>query len=94
MKLSQPKIAALVAAAIVSLGQGSKADESGEIILIENLPIKDRVALEEQIRILDQHTRVDWTRVVPGVNHKGELVLLPRDLVELERVEEPSCWSK
>lgn len=93
MKASKPKMAAVVAAAMMSLSHVAKADEQSKITLLEQLSPQDRAAVEERIRILDQQIKIDWNSVIIGLNEKGEIVLLPRNMCP-SRVGEPSCWSR
>lgn len=94
MKTSKPKMAAVVAAAVMSLSQSVKAEDAGKITLLENLSPQDRAAVEERIRIIDEQTEIDWKNVIVGTNEKGEIVLIPRGGEESFRVSEPSCWTR
>lgn len=94
MKASKPKMAAIVAAAMMSLSQVAKAVDQSKITLLEQLSPEDRAAVEERIRILDQDIKIDWNNVIVGLNEKGEIVLIPRDDCGAAGIAEPSCWAK
>lgn len=94
MKKSKPKMAAVVAAALMSLSQTVSAEDRGTITLLENLSPQDRAKVEDRLRNLDQQIKIDWNSVVIGVNERGEIVLLPRNGCESYRISEPSCWVR
>jgi len=93
MKTSKPKMAAIVAAAVMSLGHMARADQQSKVTLLENLSPQERAAVQERIRILDEQIKIDWHNVVIGLNEKGEIVLLPRLNCDAS-VANPSCWAR
>ena len=92
MKTSKPAMAAVVAAALMSLGNTAKGDVPTNITLLENLTPEQRSSIEDQIRVIETQVVIDWNNFTVGANEKGEIIFISRKQIENRVVAGPSCW--
>lgn len=97
MKNAKPKMALLVAAALMGMNHAAQAKDSvspnGRLTPLERLSTEERSRYEQLIRELEQTVRIDWESVILAVDENGNLVIRGRNSLDLEAVREPSCWA-
>lgn len=94
MKKSKSKSKLLIALALLSVGQISKANEvqGSRFIPLEQLHPNDRMDYAARIRKIETIVKIDWGTVVAGVDETGALVFKNREILDNNVVASPSSW--
>lgn len=98
MKDNKQQIAMIVAA-LVSLGQSVRAENSNlgsinedqqDFIPFESLQPEVRLQFQEQIQLLRKTVKIDWSNITMGLNSQGQISLKARPT---DKLANPTCYS-
>lgn len=88
---------ALVAAALLSAIPAHASDHGDDkgFIPYEQLQPEQRMVVEEKVRALLKHIKIDFKTVIFGLDEDGNLVFRGRSKEDQETIiASPSCWTE
>ncbi|MBL7687578.1 MAG: hypothetical protein JNJ49_06045 [Bdellovibrionaceae bacterium] len=90
--MNSSKTGLLVAAALLGIGSVTNASDVGlkKFTPLESLPPEYRTYYSEKLRDIQKVQKIDWSKFIPGINEKGELILQERTEHDFEAIVQPS----
>jgi len=97
MNTKKTAFKSIVTAALLSAfpAHAIEQNEDCNFIPYEQLQPEQRVVVEEKVKALLQHIKIDFKSVKVGIDQDGNVVFKGRTDKELENVvSNPTCWTK